>query len=164
VPSGALPDLPPPACSPLWRLLARVLGWMSVMLVAAATLGQQHRVAAAAVVTALLLVGSVRVGFPWATALAAAAAVVAELFVVRFARWGWDPRVDPYVVVFAFAVATVGMLLAWLDVVPRAAVAVRRTGRWVRRRLPGHTDADRRPSPRPFNHDERLWELELTRR
>jgi hypothetical protein len=143
-----------------------VLAWTSVLLAVGVALGQHQRVAAAVAVGAVLLVGSVRVGFPWAAVLAVAASVVADLFVVRYGRLGWDPRVDAYVVGAAFAVAALGMLLAWLLVVPRAAMAARRAGRWVlRQHRPdlADADADGQPSPRPFTDDERLWELELTR-
>jgi hypothetical protein len=162
VPPGALPGLPSPAGWPHPPAAVRVLGWASTMLAAAAMLGAHHRLAAAGAVGAVLLVGSVRLGFPWAGALAVAAAVVADAFVVRYLQLGWDPRIDPYVVALVLVVATLGALLAWLRVVPLTVAAVCTTAGWLRDHLPGGDDPDSRPSPRPFNDDERLWEHELS--
>ena len=164
MPSGALPGLPWPAHSRHWPALARVTGWSGVALVAAAALGADHRGAAAAAVGVVLLVGSVRLGFPWATVLAVASAVVADAFVVRYGRLGWDWRIDTYVIALAFVVAALGAMVRWLRLAPLVGAAVGVGVASVRERWPGRRDPDRRRSPRPFNRDERLWELELTHR
>jgi hypothetical protein len=140
---------------------AAKVGVASLVLVAVAVelRGTEASASAALLGVALLLCGA-WVGLRWVAPLPVVAWLVANMYVVHHGRFGWEGSVDPALLSLAVLLAAVGAGTRELHLVGRTVVAVRAWARRVRGRL----DPDRSPSPRPFNHDEQLWELELTRR
>ena len=142
-----------------WRRALVVLLGVVGMLAVAAELQGTERPAASGVLAVVLFVSSVAAGLRWVPPLPLAAWFAANLYVLHHGRLAWDWQVDPAVLGLAVLVAGLGAMAGEVHVV-RWTVREMRAARtrWQLRR-----DPDRCPSPRPFNHDERLWERELTR-